>query len=537
MAEEFNTQLFHVAENWLTKKKVRFTKRGLRDQLFNHPYYPSLMCLSETLTAYKVHNRGLIISEEQLDELPAPFFAFINIEEINTSDFVNVLEVSKDTVTYFNDKIHTLSREKFIENWKSKVVLLAESDEKSIEQNYFQNQEFHYKKFRQNALLILMFSTLFALGFIVFLKSTHWNLIPVLFFVSSILGLTISTLLLVFEIDKSNKFINNICTSGFKTNCNAVLTSSASKILGVSWAEIGFYYFSALTLYLLFPFGDFSEKIPVISILSFATALYIPFSLSYQYLVIKQWCKLCLLIQLTFTLQLIWALIYGNINYQFNFSNIALLITSFLLPVIAWNFIKPFIQKSNELLKFKSAYNRIISRQDIFEATLSEQPELINGWEELGIISKGNPQAQNVIVKICSPSCHYCNIAHGTLNNLLLINDNVKVITLYSVNSDSSDERSLPVSYFLALAELGQDELLKEAMDYWYLTEDRNVQTLSTLFPVNRELLDAQLLRIDKMKEWCKVSEIYYTPTIYWNGKRLPASYDLEGLLNLYITR
>lgn len=533
MAEEFNTQLVPITAEILKKKGVHFTKSGLKEKLTNHPFYPSLLSLSDTLNSYKIYNRAIKVSESQLEELPLPFFAFINLEEINTEDFVSVTDISKDYVTYSYNGTHSVSKKEFNSSWQSKVVLLIETDEHSGEANYSGNYKLEKKKKLRNILISFGFGILFFLGIWNFIKSVDLIIPAVAYLILSLLGLSISVLLLVFEIDKSNKFVKNICTTGVKTNCDAILSSSASKIFGISWAEIGFYYFSTLCLFLMISSIQFNDKIHILSILSLLTALYIPFSLSYQYFVIKQWCKLCLFVQLTLLLQFLWVLFYGRFTYNIGVSELIVLGICALTPLIIWNFLKPFLKKSSEFDKFKSRYKRLISRQDIFELTLSEQPMLLDGWQDLGTIIKGNPNAKNTIVKVCSPACHFCNLAHEKFNKLLEINDNIKIVTLYNINSDPSDERRLPVSHFLALAEVGEKKLLSEAMNYWYLTEDRDYQTLSTKFPIADDILEKQKTRIDQMKSWCDKSEIYYTPTIYFNGRKLPASYEIEDLQNI----
>lgn len=533
MAEEFNTQLVSVTSKLLKEINVPFTKIGLKKTLTNHPFFPSLLSLSDTIKQYEIYNRALKIEIDQLEELPTPFFAFIHNPEINTEDFVCVTNVSKESVEYYYSGVRKVSKNSFISAWESQIVLLVEPTNESKESRYIENSSLVNKTRINNILLAMGFAALFSFGLWSFFKSVDLIVPSAIFLLFTLFGLSVSVLLLIFEIDKSNKFVKNICTTGVKTNCDAILSSSASKIFGISWAEIGFYYFSAICLYLMVPGIEYTNKINVLSILSVLTALYIPFSLSYQYFVIKQWCKLCLFVQLTLLLQFTWVMLFGHFTLSIELFDILLLFGCTLVPLVLWNFVKPFIKKSSESDKFKSSFKRLISRQDIFERTLSEQPSLLPGWEELGVITKGNPHAKNTIFKVCSPACHYCNLAHEKFNNLLAINKDIKIVTLYNVYSDSTDERRLPVSHFLALAEMGDNVKLHEAMNYWYLTEDRNYATLISKFPINQELLENQKEKIDKMREWCDKAEVYYTPTIYFNGKRLPASYEIEDLYSL----
>ncbi|MBK6380594.1 MAG: vitamin K epoxide reductase family protein [Chitinophagaceae bacterium] len=110
--------------------------------------------------------------------------------------------------------------------------------------------------------------------------------------VIKLLGLGITVLLLIYEIDKTNSFVKNICTAGKQTNCDAVLNSKAGKILGMGWGEVGFFYFAATTLFLLLPGLAFTNKLPWLAIAGTLAAPYILFSIYYQWRVVKQWCPL-----------------------------------------------------------------------------------------------------------------------------------------------------------------------------------------------------------------------------------------------------
>src|SRR5207253_2435542 len=98
-----------------------------------------------------------------------------------------------------------------------------------------------------------------------------------------IFGLSISVLLLIYEIDKSNAFIKSICTAGTKTNCNAVLHSKAAKVFGMSWSEAGFFYFASTFLFLVSPAISFPIKICLLSVANCLAASYIFFSIYYQW--------------------------------------------------------------------------------------------------------------------------------------------------------------------------------------------------------------------------------------------------------------
>ena len=77
---------------------------------------------------------------------------------------------------------------------------------------------------------------------------------------------------------------------------------------GVSWSEAGFFYFAATTLFLFTGINRQASFLIIASVSTMASA-YIPFSIYYQWKVVKQWCPLCLTVQAILLLELVWAIV------------------------------------------------------------------------------------------------------------------------------------------------------------------------------------------------------------------------------------
>lgn len=528
----YNTQLIKVTLEVLKFLGVPHTKWGIEKHLQEHPFYPSLQSLSDTLMRYQIANVGVRISDYHLEELPLPFFGFVKIDTIGNHDFVGVTEIKDGKVTYFYNKRITIPIEEFYEMCNNGIALLIESDENSSENGYKIHHAYEQKRSFSNYLLGSGLITLILIGMFGFFKTWGFQASGISILSTVVIGLIISIILIVYELDKSNKLVRKVCAFGSNNNCDAVLNSSVSKIFGLSWAEIGLCYFSFQLLYLLTPSGSSQDKQVILSFFSCITALYIPFSLIYQFIVLKQLCKLCLSIQLVLLFQLLWSISWGSFNHDFSYYNIAPLLVCILSPIILWSFLKRLIEKYSESTIYEKAYKKLIRRQDVLELSLSESPQIANGWKELGIIVKGNRNSNNIIINVSNPYCIYCSKLHEDLNNLLHQNNDLTIITLFSIDCVTSDERNIPVRHFLALAEL-KSELLYDAMDWWYSNENRDVAQFAVLFPVDNIYLERQDKLIDEMREWCKFAEILNTPTLYFNGKKLPVNFDLENLFNL----
>ncbi|MEJ7678509.1 MAG: vitamin K epoxide reductase family protein [Segetibacter sp.] len=218
-------------------------------------------------------------------------------------------------------------------------------------------------------------------------------------------GVVVTSLLLWYEIDKTNPLLQKVCTGISKGNCNAILTGKQSKLLSwLSWSEIGFFYFTGGLLVLLFAGSDVTNTISLLGWLNILALPYTVFSVYYQWRVAKQWCVLCLAVQAL--------LVLGGINviannYLTSFSTlpISFLIKNihlYLLPVLSWYVVKPYILHLQEAKNTKREYLRIKFNTEIFSTLLKKQKHISISTEGLGI-NLGNPNATNTLIKVCNP--------------------------------------------------------------------------------------------------------------------------------------
>ena len=138
-----------------------------------------------------------------------------------------------------------IEKEALAKEW-SGIVLVAEVKEKSGEKNYLQQRR---KEWLHNARLpFIAFGLLVLAGLATLSNFQLWDgsliLIPALMLLK-LCGCVISYFLLLYELDKSNPLLQQMCSFGKRTNCNAVLGSPAARLFNfASWSEIGFIYFT-----------------------------------------------------------------------------------------------------------------------------------------------------------------------------------------------------------------------------------------------------------------------------------------------------
>jgi uncharacterized membrane protein len=477
---------------------------------------------------------ALKVGKENFNQLQPPFVAYLN-GQTTGKDFVLVTAVSENEVEYIaeNKKAKKVSKEPFLKSWQG-IVFIAEANEKSGEADFINNRKKETLAANKTKALISAGVFILAASIYFFLYSLPGNFIlnAALLLLIKLAGIATTTLLLIYEIDKSNAFVKSICTAGRQTNCAAVLQSEASKILGMSWSEAGFFYFASTFLFLLFPGISFMAKICLLSIANCLAAPYILFSIYYQWKVVKQWCPLCLTVQAVLFLELLWA----TANYWAHpFLPIAALSIAalpvaycLLLPVFLWYVLKPLILKAKEEPVYRAAYKRLLYNPETFNHLLQQQATAPDGYQNIGI-EIGNPGAENTIIKVCNPYCGPCAKAHPILDEIVHNNKNVKLKLIFTASNDNDDVRGIAARHLLAINEKQDALLIQHALDDWYLADKKDYEVFAAKYPMNGELKQ-QEDEIEKMKEWCKEAEILFTPTIFIYGRRLPEKYKIEEL-------
>jgi len=535
MAEIYNTNLPNAAASYIKLLKIPVTTSSLKMQLQENPYFPSLYSISNVFDRFQISHQAFKMDKESFEKLTPPFIAYL--KNLPTGkDFVLVTSVTESEVEYIaeNKKIKKASKEDFLKNWQN-VVLLAEPDEKSGEKDFVINRRKELASANKTKALIAASLLIFGLTLFFFLYSLPLNFIlsATSLLIIKMVGLAATTLLLVYEIDKSNSFVKSICTAGKQTNCDAVLQSKASKIFGMSWSEAGFFYFTSTFLFVLFPGINFATKIFVLSIANALAAPYILFSIYFQWKVVKQWCPLCLTVQAVLAAELIWSIL----NFWRHLSAFSLTPSAFsilpviyciAIPVTLWFILKPLLLKAKDKPVYKAAYKRLLHNPETFNHLLQQQATAPNGYENIGI-TLGNPDAENTIIKVCNPYCGPCAKAHPVLDEIIYTNKNVNLRLIFTASNDKDDKRGIAARHLLAIAEKQDSLLTRQALDDWYLADKKDYEVFAAKYPMNGEVKE-QEGAIDKMKEWCKEAEISFTPTFFINRKRLPENYKIEEL-------
>lgn len=510
--------------------QVPVTDRTLKNSLEIHPDYPSLLAISDVLNDYSINNISVKVNAGQIPQLPVPLMAQIKASE--GEQFAVIETATADAVEYI-DPVNYRREKVAIDDFSkvfTGVVMLAETTETSGEKDY--------KKIRQRektasfvqwlAAIAVPLITLIAC-IITFIQVGTAAVIPIIYTVLTLIGTVIGALLIYHDVDRTNPFLQQICTAGKKTNCNAVLHSKQSGIFGISWSVIGMTYFAGGLITLL---CHSIYHLPVLTILSWfsiAAFPYVAFSLYYQGVVVKQWCVLCLAVQAVLVAQFI-TVVVGRmyVPVSFGVADVVAVLAAFLVSILILQLLLPAMKEAKENRGNRIRLQRLKHNTQIFEALLVKQKQITEATDGLGI-TIGNPNATYKLTKICSPYCGPCAMAHPEIERLLHNNPDLQLQIIFTATGHEKDPNNLPVAQLLAIAENNNENVTRQALDDWYLPAMKNFEKFAAAHPVNGAAC-TQGDKIAAMHEWCKKMDISFTPTFFVNGYQLPEMYSVADL-------
>jgi hypothetical protein len=263
-------------------KKLNIPVSGytIKNDLEEHPDYPSLLAINDSLNSWNVPNQALQLDKEtcNIEELPLPLIAHLKIDG---GQLLLINEIHRNMVYFSNEKTPggRLSKEEFLKAWDG-VMLYVEKDDMSGETNY--RQALVKGFFAQARSPFFVATVLLVVLYAINYNSVSWAYACLL--VIKFSGIAISTLLLMHCVNSQNPFIKNLCSLGKKNDCNTILKSDAATVTSwLSWSEVGLFYFSGSFICLLLdPSGT--------GFTSWLNLLYLPFTF-YSLCWATQWLK------------------------------------------------------------------------------------------------------------------------------------------------------------------------------------------------------------------------------------------------------
>ncbi|NQX56820.1 thioredoxin domain-containing protein [Pedobacter panaciterrae] len=507
---------------FIRKLGIRVTSFSIAQKMLEHPDYPSMLSISDSLTSWNVPNQALKLDRTTcvLEELPLPFIAHL---QIDGGKFVLVNEINQNTVKFSDEFAPNgrFPREEFLNHWDG-VSLFAEKDEKSGEADYSSALTMGVLNHARLPLLLVVLLTTSVYA----ISQNAFSFAYLLLLFINFSGILLCVLLLISSISNKNPFIQSLCSIGKKNGCNSILKSDAAKVTHwLNWSEIGLFYFTGSFICLVLN--------PIsMGFLSWLNLLCLPFtfySIGYQFKT-RNWCVLCCCIQLLLWLGIsvfIGVNAFSTFYVNLTWTTLIPYIISFLFPVAIWSFLKPFFVSSEKLQGLKDQVRKIKSNSSLFHQLLSSQKQYMLP-DDLIHIALGNPSAETVITMVSNPYCGPCSTAHRALDKWLMENEDIQVKVIFATSSQEDDSKTKVAKHATALSQSSDPKLIKAALNDWYMGSAKNYDKWALKYPVNinSEIDNAT----EKQRKWCDSAEISFTPTIFVNGYKLVEPYQIEDL-------
>lgn len=505
----------------LKELNVKHTRLFSNKLYSEHPHKYNLYGLSRMLSDYKIENQGIQIKnkEEVLPEIEVPFIAHV------AGEFITVLKNSAEKMEYiWRDKKISTSTDDFIKDWTG-IVLLAEANENSGEPDYKKHCREEYLLIAKKVLLIT--GAIILLGLAGYYSGIWTHIALLISLLINGVGVYISYLLLQKQLHIHSSYADRICSLlSSKSDCNNILESDASKFLGTfSWSEIGLGYFAANILIILF----LPSLYPYVAFINICALPYTVWSVWYQAKVAGQWCPLCLVVQALLWLLFLCNLFSGLIQWPvFTPDSVLLIGTLYAIPILVLNLLTPHLSNSGKMEEAIQEINSMKAHETIFAALSKDQPkyEVNNSDSNLQM---GNTNAKNTITVVTNPHCNPCAKMHLRLENLLEKTNQGYCIQY--ILSSFNEELEYSSKLLIAMHQQMDIHSFLIFMNEWYQNGKDNTKEFYAKYPFdpNDEKIIAEL---ESHKSWLDKTKIKATPTILFNGYKLPDKYKPEDLIH-----
>lgn len=501
--------------SFLKALHVKYTSTYAEKLYEEHPHKYNMYGLSKMLEEYGIANAGVRINDKNIWSLETPFIAHIG------NDFVVVNKVTDKQVSYhWRDKEINVTEDQFKNLW-SGVVLIAETDENSIEPDYLQHRRQYLLNLCQNTLLtaIPLIAMLWIYG------KQGFQIAYAILFLLYVTGALTSLLLVQKQIYAHGQYADKICSLFKQKDCNNVLESDAAKVFGwISWSEIGLGYFLSNLLLM----AGCPALMPYLTFINILALPYTMWSVWYQYKVVKQWCMLCMVVQGILWLSALTICIGGIIQLpNFNVSDICRVVLIYIFPTLFVNKISFWLATQRKTTHIVQELNSLKTTEEVFKALLKKQPCHSVDVTDSCILF-GNPEAPLRISILTNPHCEPCAKMHTRVEKLLQkAGDKLCIQYIFSAFNDDLLKSN---RFLIAVYQNESREKAEEIYHQWYEKEKYHADAFMQSFGYDI-LSDSVMEELKRHNEWKETNKLSATPTILVNGYVLPEHYQIEDMV------
>src|SRR5690625_3344272 len=274
----------HVVIKYLADLNIPIAQKYCKKLIASHPNYPSLLSITDTLQRLGIHHKTARIKKKHLSNVEYPYLLWPD-------------EEGREPIIIKDQRDLSINGEKdqiSIKVSQQAVVLKAQPADTIANEEHNQQrwQEFFFK--------LLSSVLVAAVAGLIFLSTlSSLTGVSALLLLTAFAGAVVGYLLIAKEVGINYELVEAFCRDGQKTNCDILLNSDAAQLfrkkITFSDATASYFLFQLLVVGFLLPLGEPSFLWILVG-LSALTVPFIGYSLWYQALKAKTWCRLCLIV-------------------------------------------------------------------------------------------------------------------------------------------------------------------------------------------------------------------------------------------------
>lgn len=503
--------MMKTIESLLSCLNIVHSRSYLNKLVSTTPYSNSMLGMKSILSHYGIKMTGLYFENKEDAAITVPCILHLKNEFVVCKDIIddNILLIR-------NGHEEKQNLKNFCTQWTGNALfaeVVAGAKEPDLRQHIIDDVINCL-----SAVFVISFPCIFPL-FMIACQHVIINPSEIPLLVLDIFGYLLCLLLIQKQVVGSSIVGDKVCSLFHQKDCNNVLSSDASKIIGTyTWSEIGLSYFST-RLILPILLGYYPTCLWIVCFLAMA---YGPWSIWYQLKVVKQWCILCLFVQIV-----VWGQGLYHLYKLANFSLTPLLVFCtlytvilFLTHIVSFSFIK-----EKELSDYKLRLRTINTNEEVFRTLLHSCmffPDILNASH----IYFGNMNGNIIITVFTNPHCNPCALIHKKLDRLIKANPQIKVQYIFSAFNEELEKSN---RYLIAAYQQSSLDEAEKIYRDWYCAGKLYPEAFFLKHPKNlsNENVEKEHFLHKRMDEKLKFS---ITPTILVNGYQLPTENDIEDL-------
>ncbi len=294
----FEENVGFATRRFLQLLGIKLHRDTVAERLGEHPDYPTLLSIKDVVSACGMDTFAVRLEENQLDDIQLPFLSQMRPDKSGNRHFTVLRPLAGNKMEYLDpdtQKWNLFPRSEFMARF-SLVALFAEPDQEALASGRVDHSI--GQRIGTWTKYVLPLILVIGSGCLGVFQANSFGFSFTLYYWLFGAGAVIGSLLLLYETDRHNPIVKQVCSGGSgSVNCDAVLGSRGSRLFGLSWSQVGFTYFVGGFVILTLNDGPSGSYLYLLALLSIVSLPYIVYSLYYQWRVVRQWCRLCLMVQ------------------------------------------------------------------------------------------------------------------------------------------------------------------------------------------------------------------------------------------------